>query len=43
MQSQNVFSEVESQRNEMAQVSMELIRIPAIAPENGGKGEYKKN
>ena len=42
MQSQNVFSETESQKNEMAQVLMELIRIPAIAPENGGKGEHKK-
>jgi len=42
MQSHNVFSETESQKNEMAQVLMELIRIPAIAPENGGKGEYKK-
>jgi len=43
MQSQNVFSEIERQKNEMAQALMELIRIPAIAPENGGQGELKKS
>jgi len=42
MQSQNVFSEIERQKNEMTQALMELIRIPAIAPENGGEGELKK-
>jgi succinyl-diaminopimelate desuccinylase len=42
MQSQNIFSEIERQKNEIAQVLMELIRIPAIAPENGGEGELKK-
>lgn len=43
MQSQNVFSEIERQKIEMAQALMELIRIPAIAPENGGQGELKKS
>jgi len=42
MQSQNAFSEIERQKNEMAQALMELIRIPAIAPETGGEGELKK-
>lgn len=42
MQSQNVFSEIERQRNEMAQALMDLIRIAAIAPESGGQGELKK-
>ncbi len=42
MQSQNIFSEIERQKNEIAQVLMELIRIPAIAPESGGEGELKK-
>lgn len=42
MESQNLFSEVERQKNEMTQTLMELIRIPAIAPENGGEGELKK-
>lgn len=43
MQSAKVFSEIESQKNEMAQALMELIRIPAIAPQNGGEGELKKS
>jgi len=42
MQSQNIFPQIERQKNEIAQVLMELIRIPAIAPENGGEGELKK-
>jgi succinyl-diaminopimelate desuccinylase len=42
MQSQNVFSEIERQKNEMEQALMKLIRIPAIAPETGGEGELKK-
>jgi len=42
MQSQKIFSEIEEQRNAMTQSLMELIRIPAIAPENGGEGESKK-
>lgn len=42
MQSQKVLSEIERQKDEMTQALMELIRIPAIAPENGGEGELKK-
>jgi succinyl-diaminopimelate desuccinylase len=42
MQSSNIFSEIESQKNDVKQTLMELIRIPAIAPENGGEGESKK-
>jgi succinyl-diaminopimelate desuccinylase len=42
MESEDVFSEIEGQKNEMIQTLMELIRIPAVAPENGGEGETKK-
>jgi succinyl-diaminopimelate desuccinylase len=37
-----VFKEIEKLQNEMTQTLMELIRIPAIAPESGGDGETKK-
>ena len=42
MQNQRIFSEIERQKNEMAQTLMELISVPAIAPENNGEGELKK-
>jgi len=42
MQSHSIFSEIERQKNEITQALMELIRIPAIAPENSGGGELKK-
>ena len=42
MQYQNIFPEIERQKNEMAQTLMELIRVPAIAPENLGEGELRK-
>jgi succinyl-diaminopimelate desuccinylase len=42
MQYQNIFSEIEELKNEMAQALMELIRVPAIAPENSGEGELRK-
>lgn len=42
MQFQNIFSKIERQKNEIAQAMMQLICIPAIAPENGGEGELKK-
>jgi succinyl-diaminopimelate desuccinylase len=42
MQSQRIFSEIEKQRDQLTQTLMELIRIPAIGPENGGKGELEK-
>ena len=37
-----VFSEVERLEDEMVQTLMELMKIPAIAPESGGEGELKK-
>lgn len=42
MKPQNIFSETEKLKDEMTQTLMELIRIPAISPENGGEGELKK-
>jgi succinyl-diaminopimelate desuccinylase len=42
MQVQKVFSEIEKLKTDMTSVLMELIRIPAVAPENGGAGELKK-
>ncbi len=39
---QNILSSLDKGKDEMAQTLMELIRIPAIAPENGGEGEAKK-
>ncbi len=42
VQSQNIFSEIEKQKNEITQALMELIRVPAISPENGGEGELRK-
>jgi len=42
MQSHSIFSEIERQKNEMTQALMELIRIPAIAPENSEGEELKK-
>jgi succinyl-diaminopimelate desuccinylase len=42
MQSKKVFCEIEKLQPYMADVLMELIQIPAVAPENGGEGELKK-
>lgn len=42
MKLNDVLSEVEGLRGEMVQTLMELVRVPAIAPENGGEGELKK-
>jgi succinyl-diaminopimelate desuccinylase len=42
MLAQKVFSEIEKSKNDMVNVLMELIRIPAVAPENGGEGELEK-
>jgi succinyl-diaminopimelate desuccinylase len=42
MQVQKVFSEIERLKTDMATVSMQLIRTPAIAPENGGEGESSR-
>jgi succinyl-diaminopimelate desuccinylase len=41
-QNQNILSEIEKLKDEMARTLMELISIPAIAPENGGEGEFEK-
>jgi len=42
MQFENILTEIERQKNEMEHALMELVRIPAVAPENGGEGESKK-
>lgn len=42
MKLDDVLSEVEGLRDKMVQTLMELVRVPAIAPENGGEGELKK-
>ena len=42
MEHQGVFSEIERQKDIMTKASMELVCIPAVAPENGGDGESKK-
>lgn len=42
MQPERIFAEIENQKNEMTRVLIELIRVPAIAPENGGEGETEK-
>jgi len=42
MQAQKVFSEIEELKTDMTRVLMELIRIPAVSPENGGEGELMK-
>jgi succinyl-diaminopimelate desuccinylase len=42
MQTENLYKQIEKLQTQMEQALMELIRIPAIAPENGGEGESKK-
>jgi succinyl-diaminopimelate desuccinylase len=42
MASRSLFSEIEKQRDRMTQTLMDLVRIPAVAPENGGEGETEK-
>jgi len=42
MEPSKLFSEMEELKTEMTETSMDLIRIPAIAPENGGQGESKR-
>ena len=39
MNTDAVFREIERMRNEMTETLMELVRVPAIAPESGGDGE----
>ncbi len=43
MQAQRIFSEIENLKTEAINVLMELIRTPAVAPENGGEGESEKS
>lgn len=42
MQNTQIASEVEKLQDEITRTLMELIRIPAIGPENGGVGETEK-
>jgi succinyl-diaminopimelate desuccinylase len=42
VQVQKVFSEIEKLKTEATNVLMELVRVPAVAPENGGEGEHEK-
>ncbi len=39
---EKLYSKIESFRGEMCDLQKELIKIPAIGPENGGKGEKEK-
>ena len=39
---ETVLKEVESMEQEMIQTTIEMIRIPALAPINGGDGESRK-
>ncbi len=39
---QTLFQEIDKLKPEMIQTLIELTRIPAIAPENGGDGEMRK-
>jgi succinyl-diaminopimelate desuccinylase len=42
VQSQNLFHEIEQLKADMVTTLMELIRVSAIGPENGGDGELQK-
>ena len=42
MQTATIFKEIEKLKGEMVQALIDLVRIPAIGPENGGEGELKK-
>jgi len=42
VQNQNLFHEIKQLKAEIIETLMELIRIPAIGPENGGDGELRK-
>ena len=42
MQNQKLFQEIEQSQPEMVKALIALIRLPAIAPENGGDGETQK-
>jgi succinyl-diaminopimelate desuccinylase len=42
MRNEDLFKEIERLQNEMTKALMDLVRVPAIAPESGGEGESKK-
>jgi len=42
VQNQRVFSEIEKLGPQATNILMDLIRVPALAPENGGEGEHDK-
>ena len=42
MQTQQLFAQVEALEPEMVNALMQLIRVPAVGPENGGEGEQAK-
>ena len=42
MDLEQVLAKIEGSREDMVRVMSEMIRIPAIAPENGGKGEGRR-
>jgi len=42
MEMRVVSEEIEKLRDEMVNVLVELVRIPAISPDSGGEGEYDK-
>ena len=39
---EKISEEVEKLKDDAVKILMELIKIPALSPENGGKGEYDK-
>jgi succinyl-diaminopimelate desuccinylase len=42
LQSQLIFEQIEKLKPEMVNALMQLIRVPAVGPENGGEGEMQK-
>src|SRR4030067_3757831 len=42
MQPEELFHQVEKLKPEMTETLTKLIRVPAVAPENGGDGEKRK-
>jgi succinyl-diaminopimelate desuccinylase len=42
MLAEALFEQIEKQKTEMINALKELVRIPAVAPENGGDGEFWK-
>jgi succinyl-diaminopimelate desuccinylase len=42
LQTQQIFEQIEKLKPEMVNALMQLIRVPAVGPENGGEGEMQK-